>query len=320
MHSGRFPSVRPPRSAVTAAVRLAAATVPLPDGRRLACTALGPSDGLPLVQLHGAIGTRPARCPWTEQALEDAGVRLLLPQRPGFGGSDPHPGRTLRSFAEDLGALADALGLARFAVLGVSAGGPYAAACAHRLGERVAVTALISTTVPLRGPGAAPAATPLLALGARTVRHPRAARAAARALVAAVRARPDALIGLIERRGAAADRAHLTPERREQMTAAILDAVAGGPDCVLEDLRLALGPWGFSPAAVPGPVLVWHGRDDATVPVGHALAHTATIRDRRTTVLPGDGHFFLRARLPAVLAAVRAAWSPVAAAPAREAA
>lgn len=291
-----------------AAVRLAAATVVLPDGRRLACTALGPPDGLPVVQLHGAIGTPMRGCPRTERALQEAGVRLLLPARPGFGGSDPAPGRTLVSWPDDVRALADALGLPRFAVLGVSAGGPYAAACARALGDRVAVTVLASGTVPLWGPGALGADTPLLRLGARTVRHPRASRVASELLVRAVRARPQAVVGLVERRGGAADRAHLDADRRAQMTAGILEATGAGPACILDDVRLALGPWGFAPAEVPGEVLLWHGADDATVPVGHALAHSAPIPGLRTTVLDGEGHFFLRARLPDLLAAITAAW------------
>lgn len=293
---------------MTTTVRLAATAITLPDGRRLACTALGPPDGRPVLQLHGAIGTPVRSCPRTEAQLERAGVRLIVPQRPGFGGSDPHPGRRLVDWPADVVALADALGLSRFAVLGVSAGGPYAAACARALPDRVALTVIASGTVPLWGVDAHAATTPLLRLGVRTVRHPRASRAASGALVRAVRARPQTLLDLIVRRGGAADRAHLDDERRAQLASGVLEAIAGGPSCILDDVRLALGPWGFSPADVPGPVLVWHGRDDATVPVDHAVRHAAAYRDARITVLPGEGHFFLRERLAELLDAVQAAW------------
>lgn len=293
---------------MSAAVRLAAATVRLPDGRRLACTTLGPADGLPVLQFHGAIGTPVRACPDTERVLGEAGVRLVLPQRPGFGGSDPAPRRTLTTWPADVAALADGLGLERFAVLGVSAGGPYAAACARALPDRVTVTVLASSTVPLWGPDALPAATPLLRLGVRTVRHPQASRHASDLAIRAVRARPAALLGIVERRGGRADRAHLDARRRAEMTAGVLEATAGGPACILEDVRIALGPWGFAPREVPGEVLLWHGREDATVPVEHALAHTSTVPGLRATVLDGEGHFFLRARLPELLAAIRRAW------------
>jgi len=289
-------------------LHLAAAAVRLPDGRRLACTAIGPRDGLPVVQLHGAIGTPLRPCATTDAALTAAGVRLILPQRPGFGDSDPHPGRTLCDWPADLAVLADALGLERFAVLGVSAGGPYAAASARAMPDRVVVTAITSGTVPLWGPDARPASTPLLRLGAHTVRRPRTSRVVSRGVVRAVRARPDLLLGLVSRRSAAADRTHLTPERRSAMVDGVLEAIAGGPECILDDVRIALGPWGFAPAEVAGEVQVWHGARDATVPVADALAVAGAIPGARTTVLMQEGHFFLRAHLAQVLAGITAAW------------
>ena len=79
-----------------------------------------------------------------------------LPQRPGLRPLDPQPGRTLLDFAADLDRLADALGLDRFAVLGVSAGGPYAVACAHRLPDRVTAAAAVSSLSPLCAPAEVP--------------------------------------------------------------------------------------------------------------------------------------------------------------------
>ena len=88
---------------------LRAITVRLADGRSLALGDVGPSDGLPVMYLHGAIGA-PLECRGDlALAIETLGLRLLLPQRPGFGGSDPHPDRTLLDFAADLEQVADAL-------------------------------------------------------------------------------------------------------------------------------------------------------------------------------------------------------------------
>jgi pimeloyl-ACP methyl ester carboxylesterase len=81
-------------------------------------------------------------------ALEAQHIRLVLVSRPGFGTSDPDPTRTLRSFARDLDQAADALRLDRFALLGVSAGGPYAIAAAHELGDRVTTTSVVSSLAP----------------------------------------------------------------------------------------------------------------------------------------------------------------------------
>ncbi len=101
-------------------------------------------DGALVVYLHGAIGSPQSVCPELQATVEGLGVRYVMVSRPGFGGSDPVPGRTLASFAGDVAQLADALDRARFAVVGVSAGGPYALACAHELPRRVAVAGVVS--------------------------------------------------------------------------------------------------------------------------------------------------------------------------------
>ena len=121
---------------------------PLPDGRRLAFRAIGPHDGALVLYLHGAIGSPQHACPELEALAHELRIRYVMVSRPGFGGSSPAPGRTVVSFARDAGALADHLGHARFAVVGVSAGGPYALACAHELPERVVATAVVSGIAP----------------------------------------------------------------------------------------------------------------------------------------------------------------------------
>src|SRR5262245_21519570 len=196
--------------------------VRLADGRRLQVTELGPRAGRPVMYLPVGIGA-----PLSDEfgtTLDELGLRLLLPQRPGFGASDPLPGRTLRSFARDLDELADALRLDRFAVVGVSAGGPYALAAAHELPERVMVTAAVSSLgvvdglprrfrLPLRLVAAAPA--PCALLGDALVR------------------RPWLLHALIRR------------ESLRQAQAAVRIGAAGGVRGLIDDHLVTARPWGF---------------------------------------------------------------------------
>jgi len=118
------------------------ATVTLPDGRRLAYTEWGLPDGKPLLYFHGTPGSR-LWCP-DEDATAAAGVRLIAPDRPGFGRSDPQEGRTLADWPKDVEALADALHISSFAVVGVSGGGAYAAACAALIPRRLSGVAVVS--------------------------------------------------------------------------------------------------------------------------------------------------------------------------------
>ena len=101
-----------------------------------------------MVYLHGAIGSPQSACPQLEAIVEELGLRYVLVSRPGFGDSDPAPGRTLASFAGDVAQLADAFERPRFAVVGVSAGGPYALACACALPERVQLATVVSCMTP----------------------------------------------------------------------------------------------------------------------------------------------------------------------------
>jgi pimeloyl-ACP methyl ester carboxylesterase len=124
----------------------------LPDGRDLGWLELGPPDGEPVFAFHGTTGSR-----WHFTAddgpVRTAGVRLIVPDRPGYGLSSFHKGRRLRDWADDVAFLADHLGLEHFSVMGVSGGGPHVAVCARFLPARVRAAAIVSGVAPLADPG-----------------------------------------------------------------------------------------------------------------------------------------------------------------------
>ena len=104
----------------------------LPDGRRLGYTEFGDPLGIPLCAFHGTPGSR-FMFRLVHETARRLGLRIIAPDRPGFGLSDYQENRTLADWADDVRALADKLGLARFGVAGISGGGPYVAACAALL-------------------------------------------------------------------------------------------------------------------------------------------------------------------------------------------
>ena len=126
---------------------LADATITLADGRTLAYCEWGNPTGSPVLLAHGGPGSR-LLCP-DEDATAAAGVRLLTVDRPGYGGSGPRPDPSLLGWADDVQVLADRLGLERFAVVGWSAGGGYALACAARMPERISAVGLACCEGPL---------------------------------------------------------------------------------------------------------------------------------------------------------------------------
>ncbi len=123
----------------------------LTDGRTLHVYDSGTGD-LPVFWNHGTpnLGAPPA--PLLAES-ERLGIRWVSFDRPGYGGSSPAPGRTMASVAHDAAAVADELGIDRFAVTGYSGGGSYALGCAATLGDRVSAVATLAAIAPYGVPG-----------------------------------------------------------------------------------------------------------------------------------------------------------------------
>lgn len=119
----------------------------LEDKRRICYAQYGDADGFPVFVCHGIFGSRLQRHP-DDSIIKALGIRLIIPDRPGFGLSDAKIDRTLLDWADDMIQLADSLKIDRFSVLGYCTGGPHALACAYRYPERVLRLCLVSSFTP----------------------------------------------------------------------------------------------------------------------------------------------------------------------------
>jgi pimeloyl-ACP methyl ester carboxylesterase len=276
--------------------------IELSDGRRLSYSAAGPPDGIPVLYLHGAIGSAPQSDRPLEEAITRWRIRYLMVDRPGFGGSDAHPGRRVLDFAQDVEELVDALGLARFSILGVSAGAPYALACAAAMPDRIAAAAAVSTIPPSFSPRGSrrTAVHYRLALMA-LLGGPRTVRAIADPALAFLRHRPELLRRLFALGAYGGDRELLrAPEARELAARRFLAAMARGSWPMIDDFLVCRSDWGFDLRDVSPTVHLWHGLRDPVIPIGHADA----IRRRLPVVWPRfvkAGHFLLRTRVGEIL-------------------
>jgi pimeloyl-ACP methyl ester carboxylesterase len=274
---------------------------PLHDGRLLSYLAVGPENGGLVLYLHGAIGSPQSVSRELRDTARDLRIRYVMVSRPGFGASDPAPGRTLLGFARDAAALADHLGHERFAVVGVSAGGPYALACARELPRRLAAAAVVSCIAP---GGCAAAGLPRPArLGLWVLRaRPRACARAGDALLGIPRRHPR-IVGRVIRAGAApADRPLLAAaEARDAAALRFLAAARSGVGGMIDDYLVCAGPWGFRLEDVGGRVHLWHGMQDTLVPVDQAMHLAAALPNVQVALHPDEGHFFYRRRLREIL-------------------
>lgn len=264
----------------------------LADGRRLAWTECGDPDGRPVLYCHGfpASGTE-AR--FADAAARANGARVIAPDRPGYGDSDPRTGRSLLDWPADALALLDALGASHAPVLGISGGGPYALACATRFPDRFPRVATFGALGPLAPPASDSGMTAFNRGCIRLARRHRALQAALfHSLAGLIRLSPTSIFRLVAAGESEADRALFRdPAMRAIWTASLHRSVAQGARAPIEELRLYVEPWPFRAAAVGAPVRLWHGLDDKVVPAWHGRYLAEWLPDCSARFLTGEGHF-----------------------------
>jgi pimeloyl-ACP methyl ester carboxylesterase len=278
----------------------------LRDGRTLGYAELGASDGRPLVFLHGAPGSRRL----LRARDEVAGVRLLCPERPGYGLSTPRRGRTILDFARDVLDLCDALGLERFAVAATSGGCPYAAALAWYAPARVNALGLCATLAPLepaQSRARDAAMTPFRRFAAAAIRR-RPALADPLAFLDAlrvhqlVRAGVDRLVDELASRSPESDRALLAePDTYASYVATYQEAWRQGMGGYARDLALLVKPWGFRLEEIGVPTWLWHGTADSVTPLYMGESVARAIPGCRAKFFAGEGHLLRLAHWPEIV-------------------
>jgi pimeloyl-ACP methyl ester carboxylesterase len=268
----------------------------LADGRTLAFTDAGATDGSPIFYCHGAPGGR-LDVAWMGDAFAAAGVRVISVDRPGYGGSSPSPRRSMADWPADVAALADHLDLDRFAVIGLSSGGPYVAACAALLGDRVVVAAAIAGLTDMGWSGAYDAFPDDDEKAIMLIGDEDAAR-----------------VWCEDRYGADGERFFEAPMELSPPDTALFgddafmagvmptfaEAFRQGVAGYAQDLTVQGRPWPFEVAGITCPYQVHHGAQDTLVPVAHAH-HTAEIVAGSTlVVLPDHGHISMITQIPQI--------------------
>ncbi len=278
-------------------------SVGLPDGRQLCFAEYGAADGFPVFGFHGTPGSRLMFRLAHDPACR-AGLRLIAPDRPGFGGSTHEPGRTLAGWASDIAVLAKALGIDRFGVAGISGGGPYAAACAALLTKNVALAALISPMGPVRSTQqpetGGSAQQKMFRLVSVLSPAMRGAFSVGRLMLLNA---PDSTYGLIMSRAAPADRPILMrPTVRKNLLEGIAEGLSSGVQGTIEELKIFGRPWDLPFKDIKAPVLLWQGTGDRNVPVAAALQLAKLIPACQLFRIEGAGHYWVFDHMDEVLA------------------
>ncbi len=272
--------------------------VELPDGTTVGYTEAGDPAGPPVAYLHGSPSSRlevglPGFC----EAAEDLGFRVLAPDRPGIGLSTASR-YSVADYPRHVRDFADAVGLGRFAVIGVSGGGKYACACAWRLPDRVTRVALVSSTCSFDLPGARATWN---ADDRRLYRladwAPWLVRLVFAKVARDVRRDRDALFPAVERTVGDADKEVLASEGfREALGRDASEAFRQGGRGPAHDLTLEARPWGVPLERIQAPIEIWHGDEDRVVSPEQSRILARALPLATEHFVPGEGHFSLVAR------------------------
>lgn len=283
------PRIEPPRLETT---------VPVPGGgrgRRIGIAEYGDPDGPLVLWFHGTPGGRRQIPPAGRRAAADLGLRLVCVERPGVGGSTNHRYRCVADAAADAAAVADHLGHRRFAVAGLSGGGPYALACGALLADRVAAIGVLGGVCPVAGPDGDGNHGGLIALSARfqpllqPLRNPLGL--AVRGLIMATAPLAHVAYSQFAKVMPEGDRAVFADPGIEAMFIDDLtEANRRGFGALAHDIALFGADWGFRLADVAVPVRWWHGDADSLVSLADAQASCERLPDVELSVRPGESH------------------------------
>lgn len=286
-------------------------TVSLRDGRTIGYSSFGDPDGDTIFWFHGTPGAR-GQIPFDVPTLAmERGLRVIGVERPGTGDSTEILYDQVVDFVPDLVQVADHLGAARFACVGLSGGGPFVLAAAHELPDRVTTGVVLGGIGPTRGSDAVLSHTLLLVpAGAllRKVRHPLGN--ALGKLVRTAAPLGETLVGIFfkiqpgDRQAFAA-----RPLDEKQFVADLIDAARrSGLTAPVNDLILFGRHWGFELNDIKVPITFWGGNSDVIVPYTHAERQSKRVPNSRLRTLNGRGHFAGYTSSAEVLDDVREHW------------
>ena len=238
-----------------------------------------------------------------EAPTQALGVRLLVIERPGFGLSDYQAGRTLLDWPDDVLGFTESLEIERFAVVGISAGGPYAAACAYRLSRRLSGAAIVSGVGPVDVPGGIEEMPRIRQAGARVARRAPWLLRPLLWLVSNPQRDPERFYERMLAGNSDVDRALLTrPDMKAMLMDNYREATRMGVRGFAHEAIILSNPWGFRIEDIAMPVCLWHGEEDANVSLSAARYLAQTIPQCHAHFLPREGHWLFLSRWKEIVA------------------
>ena len=277
-------------------------TMKLADGRTLGYAEFGDPSGRPVLFFHGFPGSR-LEAVSLDTPARAVGVRLIAPDRPGFGLSDAKPGRLFSDWPEDVVQLAAHLRIYDFAVLGTSGGSPYVVACAERISDRLTAAGIVSGMSPLHSQAVRLTMNPdqrrmFVSVG----RFPWLARRIFARSMHEVQADFPSLLKRMAEERPEVDRSILErPDVKDMLRTNLTEVFRQGVAGAVQELALYPGSWHLTLKKIAYPFQIWQGREDVITPPSMAEELASLLPHTLTRWYANEGHCLLFARSEEIL-------------------
>lgn len=281
--------------------------IKLPDGRRLAYAEYGDANGKAAFLFHGLPGSRLSWGMLPGDPIP-SGLRIIAPDRPGYGCSDPRPHRTLLNWADDVEQLADALGISQFAIAGVSGGGPGALACAWNMPHRLTSVGIVSSPAPTDAPGVFDGMSKTNRFFLKLAwRYPWLSALNVRLLASMIRRNPARYINSMKLKVHDDDRQIVSrPDIQEMLVRDFVEALRAGAEGMIDDMAANHGrPWGFPLDKIEVKVHFWVCELDRSVPPAMGRYLGNMVPNSEVTFVSAAGHLWILLHLHEVLSAMQ---------------
>lgn len=288
-----------------------AQTLTLRDGRTLGYAEWGDLNGKPVFLFGGSTSSRLLRHS-DESILKSSGIHLYTFDRPGTGLSTRQPNRTLLDWAADMRDFASQKHLDRFAGIGGSLGGAYAAVCAYALPDLLVCASIVSGVAGLEDAEVfATQTSATKSLIATVRRFPGLAtfqnnlsrplinsRFGARMLRSALSILPQSDKDILDK-----------PEEMQIMYESARECLRPGGAGAMDDMRAVVIDWGFRLEDIRTKTFIWQGADDPQATPAMARYMAARIPNNETTFVPDTGHLLIISHWKEITVQILNYWS-----------
>ncbi|WP_421750890.1 alpha/beta fold hydrolase [Croceimicrobium sp.] len=269
--------------------------IQLSDQRLLAYVEYGDPKGKPVLYFHGGQESRLSAA-FLDTIACEMSLRIIAPDRPGIGYSDPHPERCFAHYAYDMEELCHQLSLDSVYLLALSGGAPHLLACSLHFPERIKGASIVAGASPVNYKGSKKGMWFPLRLihWAAALKNNRFIESIIRRDYETLRDKPEKRLSQMQRHLPPADRQLMLsqPHYGRDFLAASLEAYRQGIEGVVQEWQLYVRDWGFEPEEVTIPISLWYGKQDRMAPQQRGFYYHSVLRYSRL-FLKDEGHFSL---------------------------